>query len=321
MHYRKIGLTDIEVSTVCCGTMAMCPHPTYGDPDDARSIAAVHAALDAGINFFDTAEGYGEGYAERVLGQALQGRGDEAVIATKVSRQNCRPEDVERSCEQSLKRLRTDCIDLYQVHWPNHEVPFAQTVGALQKLKASGKIREWGVSNFGKFDLRDLLEVDRPESNQVPYSLLWRVIEHDILPACRNSSIGVICYSPLAQGILTGKFEKPQNVPAQRQRPRYCDEDVIDLSFQVVDEVRAVSDQIGEREAVVALAWVLARPGVTSVIAGARSPEQVTQNARAGELVLSEGAVDRLNRASLRLKSALDTNPDMWQSGEESRYR
>lgn len=321
MEHRELGLAGVEVSTVCCGTMAMCPGRTYGEPDDEASIGAVHAALDLGINFFDTAEAYGDGYAEQILGRALEDRRERAVVATKVSRGHCAPEEVRRRCEDSLRRLRTDYIDLYQVHWPNHQIPFADTVGALEELKGEGKIRFWGVSNFGKFDMQDLLEVGRPESNQVPYSLLWRVIEHDIVPACDSNSVSIICYSPLAQGILTGKFDGPEDVPDQRKRARYCNDEVIELSFQVVDEVGAVAEETGECQATVALAWVLAQRGVSSVIAGARRAEQVSENARAGNIELPESAIERLNRASRRLKSALDTNPDMWHEADDSRYR
>jgi aryl-alcohol dehydrogenase-like predicted oxidoreductase len=301
--------------------MAMCPHPTYGEPDDAESITAIHTALEAGINFFDTAEGYGDGYAEDVLGRALQHRRGQAVIATKASAAHLAPADLTRSCEESLRRLRTDFIDLYQVHWPSRQVPFARTAETLDGLREQGKVRAWGVSNFGGLDMREALGVAAPESDQLPYSLLWRVIEHDVLPLCDDNAISVICYSPMAQGVLTGKFAAPADVPAQRRRARYCREDVIELSFDVVKEVRAISSEIDEPMSSVALAWLLTRPAVTSVIAGVRSAEQVTQDVRAGKLTLPRGMVERLDRVSRRLKDALDSNPDMWQEGDNSRYR
>ncbi len=311
----------MEVSRVCCGTMAMCPHKTYGEPDDEASIGAVHAALDAGINFFDTAEAYGDGYAEGILGRALKGRRSEAVVATKISSNHLGREDLVNACEASLKRLQTDYIDLYQVHWPNRDLPFSETAEGLEELRRKGKIRHWGVSNFGEGDLQEALEAGDPESDQLPYNLLWRVIEHRVLPLCIREEVGVICYSPLAQGILTGKFESAGEVPPARKRPRYCDETVVDLSFRVVGELRRISDQIHEPVACVALAWLLAQRGVASVIAGARNAEQVTQNARAGNLELPAGIVERLREASEPLKQSLDEDPDMWQEGAESRYR
>ncbi len=321
MQYRRLGRTGIEVSTVCCGTMAMCPHPTYPGHDDRAAIGAVRAALDAGINFFDTAEAYGDGYAEDILGKGLEGRRNEAVIATKVSNSHLREAQMRASCEASLRRLRTDRIDLYQVHWPNHDIPFEETAAVLEKLKDEGKVLHWGVSNFGRRDLPEAIEVSRPESNQVPYSLLWRIIEHDIVPVCVEHDVSVICYSPMAQGMLTGKFGGPEDVPAARKRARYCRDEVIGLAFDVVDELRAVSSEVGEPIPAVALAWVLAQDGVTSVIAGARNAEQVGQNARAGALDLPADAVERLTGATEPLKRALDTNPDMWNEGEDSRYR
>jgi myo-inositol catabolism protein IolS len=321
MHYRRLGSTQIEVSVVCCGTMAMCPHPTYGEPDDGESITAIHTALASGINFFDTAEGYGDGYAEEILGRALEHRRGDAVIATKVSASHLRPADLAHSCEASLRRLRTDYVDLYQVHWPSREVPFAETAGALEGLCEQGKARAWGVSNFGRLDLQQALALAAPESNQLPYSLLWRAIEHEVLPLCDENALSVICYSPMAQGLLTGKFTAPGDIPPPRRRARYCRDDVVSLSFDVVREVRAISAEIEEPMSSVALAWLLARPAVTAVIAGVRNAEQVTQNVRAGQLQLPHGMVERLDRVSLRLKSALDANPDMWQEGENSRYR
>jgi aryl-alcohol dehydrogenase-like predicted oxidoreductase len=321
LEYRKLGRTDIEVSAVCCGAMAMGSSGTFGEQDDAASVRTVQAALEAGINFFDTAEGYGAGHSEEVLGRALEGRRDEVVIATKVSRSHLREEDLVASCEASLRRLRTDRIDVYQVHWPSHRIPFADTALVLERLREQGKVRCWGVSNFGQADLTDALAAaGHPQVNQLPYSLLWRVIEHRVLPLCRESDVSVICYSPLAQGILTGKFGSVEEVPPERARARYCKE-APGESFAVVDELRTVSDEVGEPMADVALAWLLAQPGVASVIAGMRRPEQARQNARTADVELPEEAVARLTAASEPLKDALDENPDMWQPTPDSRYR
>jgi aryl-alcohol dehydrogenase-like predicted oxidoreductase len=156
--------------------------------------------------------------------------------------------------------------------------------------------------------------------NQLPYSLLWRAIEHEIVPICTALDVGVVCYSPLAQGLLTGKFDGPEDVPPERARARYCKEEP-ELAFRVVDELRAVSQELGEPMADVALAWLLGRPGVAAAIAGMRTPEQARQNAHAADLHLPQDAADRLDAASAPLKEALGANPDMWQPGESSRYR
>lgn len=321
MKYRKLGRTDLDVSVVCCGSMAMGSYGTFGEQDDDLSVQTVHAALEAGISFFDTAEGYGDGRSEKVLGRALEGRRDEVVIATKVSRGHLREARLIESCEASLECLRTDYIDVYQVHWPSREIPFDETAEALERLREQGKIRFWGVSNFGRLDLTDALgAAGRPEVDQLPYSLLWRVIEHEIVPICVDNDVSIICYSPMAQGILTGKFASLDDVPEERARARYCSE-AGELAFEVVDELRAVSGELGEPMADVALAWLLTRPGVAAVIAGMRAPEQARQNARAADVELPPQAVDRLTQASQPLMDAIDKNPDMWNAGERSRCR
>ena len=184
MEYRKLGQTDIDVSVIGLGCWPFAGGAYWGEQDDEDSIATVRAALDAGINFFDTAEGYGRGYSEQVLGRGLQGRRHEAVIATKVSASHLSAEEVARACEQSLTNLQTDYIDLYQIHWPNWQIPLSETVEALGLLRQGGKIRAIGVSNFAVRDQSDMLALSDCATNQLPYSLLWRVIEDDIQPLC-----------------------------------------------------------------------------------------------------------------------------------------
>ena len=179
MEYRKLGTTGIEVSVFALGCWPFAGGAVWGEQDEDVSIATVHAALDKGINFFDTAEGYEKGHSERVLGRGLEGRRDEAVIATKVSASHLKPSEIVKACEQSLENLRTDYIDLYQIHWPNWEVPIEVSWQALEALKSSGKVRALGVSNFGVQDMGDLLEKGHCETNQLNYGLLWRVVEHE----------------------------------------------------------------------------------------------------------------------------------------------
>ena len=310
----------MDVSVVCFGGMTAGSYGIFGYQDDEESVRAVHAALEVGVNFFDTAEGYGNGHSEEVLGRALEGRRDEAVIATKVSQRHLQGDLLARSCDASLRRLRTDCIDLYQIHWPNHAIPFAETAALLETLREAGKIRHWGVSNYGRQDLSEALESGHPAVDQVPYSLLWRVIEREIQPLCVEGGVSIICYRPLAEGLLTGKFDGPEDVPAERARARYVSE-AAELSFEVVGALREVSDGLGQSMADVALAWVLAQPGVASVLTGVRNADQMRRNARAADLALPAEAVERLTEASDPLKEALGTNPDMWNAGERSRYR
>ena len=168
MEFRKLGNTDIEVSVMALGCWPFAGRSFWGDQDDDVSIATVHAALDAGINFFDTAEAYEEGQSERVLGRGLEGRRQEAVIATKVDPKHVTPEEISSACDESLQNLRTEYIDLYQIHWPNHDIPIETTWRALEDLVTAGKVRALGVSNFATGDLSDLIEVGRLETNQLP---------------------------------------------------------------------------------------------------------------------------------------------------------
>jgi len=320
VQYRRLSGTELDVSVICFGGMTAGSYGTFGHQDDEASMQAVRAALEEGINFFDTAEGYGDGHSEDVLGRALQGRREQVVIGTKVSQRHLDRDQMARACNRSLRLLRTDYLDIYHVHWPNHDVPFADVVERLERLREAGKVRYWGVSNFGRQDLTDLLACGRPAVNQVPYSLLWRIIEHEVRPLCIENGVSIICYSPLAQGLLTGKFGRPDEVPPERARARYMAE-AAERSFKVIGLLREVSDELGQPMADVALAWALAQPGIASVLTGVRSDEQVRQNARAADLTLPAAALERLTQGSEALRQELGTDPDMWNAGERSRYR
>ncbi|HUX75094.1 MAG TPA: aldo/keto reductase, partial [Anaerolineae bacterium] len=308
MKTCKLGQTDITVSVVALGCWAFAGGRVWGPQDEAESIATVRAALDAGVNFFDTAEGYGDGDSEAVLGRALAGRRHEAVIATKVSRSHLSGDEVREACEHSLRRLQTDTIDLYQIHWPSRTVPLDETMEALEKLREQGKVRAIGVCNFGVGDLSDLFKAGRSETNQLPYSLLWRAVEYQIRPQCVDEKIGILCYSPLAQGLLTGKFGSPDEVPAGRARTRHfskarpqvrhgeagCEAE----TFAAIERIRHTCDEMHRPMAQVALAWLLHQPGVTAVIAGARRPDQIRQTAQAADLELSPETLGELTEAT-----------------------
>ncbi len=329
MEYRKLGRSNLTVSAVSMGCWAIVGGSTWGPQDESEALAAIRASLDAGVTFFDTAEGDGDGHSEELLGQALAGRRDEAVIATKVSRSHLSPEAVREACEGSLRRLRTDVIDLYIVHWPSREVPLEKTWRTMEDLQTQGKVRVLGVSNFATGDLAELLEVGRPEADQLPYSLLWRAIEHEVVPVCMRNDISVTCYSPLAQGLLTGKFRTADDVPVGRARTRLFSGDRPEArhgepgaeaeTFSAIDRIRAVAEELGEPMGRVALAWLLAQPSVASVIAGARNPQQARENAAAGDLTLPDDVVRELSQATEALKEHFGTNPDVWES--ESRMR
>ena len=323
MYYRELGNTQIEVSVIGMGCWALAGDWVWGAQEEAESLATVRAALDAGVTLFDTAEGYGDGYSEEVLGRALNGRRREAVIATKVSRSNLSADQIPRSCGASLRRLQTDYIDLYQIHWPNWDIPIEETFGALEKLRQQGKVRAIGVCNFGVRDLSDLLAVGHCAANQLPYSLLWRAIEFEVQPKCAAEDVGILCYSPLAQGLLTGKFRTRDDVPEGRARTRHyssqrplarhgedgCEEE----TFAAIEDIRRICQDAHLSMGEVALAWLLAQQGVTSVLAGARHPDQVRENARGADLALPSEIVSRLTSATDSLKRKLGPNIDPYQ--------
>jgi myo-inositol catabolism protein IolS len=325
----KLGRTGISISVVGMGCWALAGDATWGPQAESESIATVHAALDAGVNFFDTAEGYGGGDAERVLGRALAGRRHRAVIGTKVSRANLSAPQVQQACEHSLRRLQTDYIDLYQIHWPGRSVPLPETMGALERLREQGKVRAIAVCNFGVQDLSDLWQIGRVETNQLPYSLLWRAIEYEILPRCADAGVGVLCYSPLAQGLLTGKFRSPADVPEGRMRTRlfsgartqarHGEAGCETLTFDAIDRIADLCQQLDYPMAQVAVAWLLHQPGVASVIAGARRPDQIRATAAAVDLELAPPMLGFLATATEAVKHCVGPNPDMWQS--PSRFR
>ena len=331
MQTTTLPRTDLEVSRVAMGCWALAGDMTWGPQDEAAGIAGIQAALDAGINFFDTAELYGNGISEAMLGKALCGMRDRAVIASKFGPEHASAGDVVASCERSLQFLQTDRIDLYQIHWPSRKVPWEETWRALEDLRDAGKIRYLAVSNFGNRDLKDLLRIGLPVSNQLPYSLITRMIEFDVLPHCIEQDIGVLCYSPLQHGLLTGKFRTADDVPEGRARSRHfscrrrltrhgepgCEKQ----TFAAIDRLCRIGEELGRTPADVAMAWLLAQPGVSSVLVGIRSPEQARANAAAADLKLDEATLTALTEASEPVKQALGRNPDMWEGEAKSRYR
>jgi len=331
MQYTTLPRTDLKVSRVAMGCWALAGDMTWGPQDEAAGIAGIHAALDAGINFFDTAELYGDGTSEAMLGKALRGMRDRAVIASKFSPDNASAEGVVGACERSLRHLDTDRIDLYQIHWPSREVPWEETWQAMEGLRDAGKICHLAVSNFGAGDIADQLKIGLPVSNQLPYNLITRSIEYEILPQCIEHDIGVLCYSPLQHGLLTGKFRTADDVPEGRSRSRHfsckrrltrhgepgCERE----TFAAIERLHKISEGLGCTPSDVAMAWLLAQPGVFSMLVGIRSPQQAEANAAATQLVLDEATLAALNEASEPVKQALGRNPDMWEGEEKSRYR
>jgi aryl-alcohol dehydrogenase-like predicted oxidoreductase len=332
MNYKPLSTTNLQVSAVALGCMSLAP--SLNAPEDipeAQAVATVHAALDAGINFFDNAPAYADGVAEVRLGKALKGRRDKAVVATKILTDALTPAEVDAHFHASLKRLDTDYVDLYQIHWAKYVTPVEETLRAMERLVAAGKCRAVGVCNFGPVDFAAALATGVPlATNQLAYSLLFRAAEFAVRDLCIRHEVGILCYSPLAAGLLTGRYASADDVPAGRARTRHfaaatrpqvrhgqpgCEAE----TFEAVGRLNAVASRLNVPLADLSLAWLLHQPAVTSVLAGASRPDQIQRNARAAAVKLSPEALRELDAATAPLKQALGPNLDPWQS--QSRIR
>lgn len=304
MQTRRLGATDLHLTTVGLGTWAIGGGGwqwAWGPQDDADSIAAIRHGLDLGINWIDTAAAYGVGHAEEVVGRAIAGRRDEVIIATKCGLVwdegstdvygRLKADSVRREAEASLRRLNVDVIDLYQIHWPNPDTDIEEAWEAIAGLVRDGKVRYAGASNFSVAQIERVQPIHPVASLQPPYSMLERGIEQELLPSCAANNIGVIAYSPMQSGLLTGKLtrERVANMPDDdwRKRDGHFQEPELSANLALVEELRPVAERNGKTVAQLAVAWVLRRPEVTAAIVGARHPQQIEETIVAGEWVLS----------------------------------
>jgi myo-inositol catabolism protein IolS len=336
METRKCGQSDLVLSVLGIGAWSFGGSESdyWGSQDEQDVAAVVGGALDAGVKYFDTAEGYNDGRSEASLGRALGKRRHEAIIGSKVSPANCAPDTLRAHCEASLHRLNTDYIDLYMVHWPITDYSVEDAFATLQALQTEGKIRAIGVSNFGVKHLTEALAAVRQvgaviAADQLYYNLLSRAIEAEIVPLCRRENVGVIGYMPLQQGLLSGKYHTPDEVPPLRTRTRHFRGDrplarhggpgAEAEVFEALDGLRRVADRLGASMADVALAWAMSRPGVTCTLVGIRTPAQLADNLRAASLRLPDDVVAELDTLSEPVLRKLGADPDYWQSAENSR--
>lgn len=291
MHRRTIGSLDVTIVGVGCNNFGM-------RIDEAQTKAVVDAALESGINFFDTADVYGGGHSEEFLGKALGSRRDEVIIATKFGGGDPptggKKDRIPKAAEASLRRLGTDHIDLYQLHFPDSETPQEETLEALDELVHAGKVREIGCSNFGStlVDEAQRISLDkgltRYVSVQNNYSLLERGVEKKVLTACERHGMGFLPYLPLASGLLTGKYTSPDALPEgtriatlAKAAPDRVKQILTDENFAIVGKLRAYAEERGHTLLELAMSWMAHRPVISSVIAGATKPEQVKENVEA----------------------------------------
>ena len=329
MKQKPLGNSGLSASIIGLGAWVLGGGPIWGqDTDDAESVRTIQAALDLGINLIDTAPAYGWGRSERVVGRALKGRRDRAILATKCGlwwedargsffadfdgkkmNRSLRPDTIQIEIENSLRRLDVDCIDLYQTHWPSmppDHTPIADTMAALLKLKQQGKIRAIGVCNVSLDELKENVRCGGIVSDQFRYSMLHREAESDILPHCAQQKLATLTYMSLEQGLLTGKIGMDRVFqPTEFRSNTYWNDWLIPANRRRVLDLLASWQDLTDKYACtlsqLVLAWTAAQPGVTHVLAGGRNIAQVTENAKAGELNLETADLARIRKDVIAL--------------------
>ena len=318
MELRFLGTSEVQISPIIMGTWQAGKEMWVGI-DDSETTKALRAAFEEGITTIDTAEYYGHGHSERVIGKALADVRDQVVYATKVFPNHLKYDQVLEACHRSLKNLKTDYIDLYQIHWPagswgTEFVPVEETMGAMNDLKERGLIRAIGVSNFSRTQLEEAAQYGRIDSLQPPYSLFWRQVEKDAQPYCVENTITILAYSSMAQGLLTGKFG-PNHKFAQgdhRSRNKLFKAENYQRVQQALERLRPIAGRYGISLGQLALGWLIVQPN-TCAIAGARNAQQVEQNAKAGEILISPGDLEEIGHIGRSVTDYLDDNPVMWE--------
>ncbi|MBV9230033.1 MAG: aldo/keto reductase [Chloroflexi bacterium] len=310
MEVRRLGNTDMDITPIGLGTWAIGGEgwlAAWGPQDDNDSIATIHRALDLGINWIDTAAVYGLGHSEELVGRALKGRSTRPFVFTKCSRKGTpnggiegvlKADSIRREVEDSLRRLQVDVIDLYQIHWPVPDADIEEGWATMAELKAQGKVRHIGVSNFNVSQMRRAQKIAPISSLQPPYSLVNRAVEDETLGFCAEHNIGVIAYSPMASGLLTGAMtrERVQNLPQSDWRPRnpQFQEPLLSRNLALVDLLREIGKRHDRAPGEVAIAWTLRRPEVTGAIVGGRRPEQLDTVIGAADFRLSPTEIEEI---------------------------
>ncbi|QJD95079.1 aldo/keto reductase [Mucilaginibacter robiniae] len=322
MEYRKLGETDLSVSAITFGAWAAGGW-MWGGNDDQAAIEAMKAAYDLGITTIDTAPIYGQGKSEELVGQAIKGiPRDKVQILTKYgmrwdttqgtfgfkSKDNdghdldvykfAGKDSIIKECEDSLKRLGTDYIDLYQIHWPDASTPIAETMEAIIRLQEQGKVREAGVSNYNVQQMQEAEQTIKLASNQVPFSMVKRDIEQDVIPYCIENHKSILAYSPMERGLLTGKMKPGQQFGEGDHRAglKFFKDENIRRTNAFLEKIKPLADEKNATLGQLVIRWTIEHPGITVALVGARNAEQATQNAKAIEVKLSTDEIDFINK-------------------------
>jgi aryl-alcohol dehydrogenase-like predicted oxidoreductase len=311
MKTRQLGTTDLHLSVVGLGAWAIGGGGwkfSWGNQDDADSVATIRRALELGVNWIDTAPVYGTGHSEEVVGEAIKGLTKRPIIATKCGRRwdearmpfaRIKRASVLEEVDDSLRRLGIECIDLYQMHWPQPDEDIEEAWLAMADCVKAGKIRHIGVCNFSVAQLKRIQPIHPVASLQPPYSMLVRDIEAKLLPFCAEQKIGIVCYSPMQKGILTDKFTRAwvdglaKDDHRSQHDPRF-QEPALSTNLALVERLRPIAQASGHSVAQLAIAWVLRHAAVTSAIVGARKPAQIEETVGAGDWALSAGEIESI---------------------------
>jgi aryl-alcohol dehydrogenase-like predicted oxidoreductase len=320
MQTRQLGNSDLYISTLGIGAWAFGGpgwNGSMGPQNESDSVPAIHAALDHGLNWIDTAALYGLGHSEEVVARAVKDRNPRPYVFTKCERvwnadrqvgASLKKDSVRRECEESLRRLQLDTIDLYQIHWPEPDEDIEEGWAELARLKEEGKVRYIGVSNFSVAQMQRVQKIAAITSLQPPYSIVTRKIEGEILPYCQKNNLGVIVYSPMSAGLLTGRMtrERVANFDAddwRRNLPNF-QEPLLTRNLRLVEDIRKIANRHGRTPGEVAIAWTLSNPAVTGAIVGFRSPGQVAGIIGAAEFRLPETELAEIEAALNREQAA-----------------
>ncbi len=307
MNKRILGKNGPELTVIGFGAWAIGGpwQWGWGKVDDNESIDAIQTGIENGINWIDTAASYGFGHSEEIVGKALKGIREKVFVATKCALVNdgkgnavfnSDPKNIRKEVEDSLRRLQTDYIDLYQIHWPDPKVEIEKSWETMAALKAEGKVKYIGVSNYNTDLLKRCMKIEHVQSLQPPYSMLTREYEKEVLPFCEKNGIGVVAYSPMQAGLLTGKFDINRVAEDDwRRKDKKFQEPYLSKALQFVEKLRPIAQNHGKTVGHVALSWVLNNTAVTSAIVGARNKNQARENVIAADLVLTNEEMNQIN--------------------------
>ncbi len=320
MEFIKLGKTNIEVSKIAFGCWAIGAGREWGESLEDRVYSeTILTAYDGGINFFDTAMGYGGGHSEELLGKTIKNIRDKVIVSDKCSTPGLTKDKARESVETSLSRLKTDYIDIYFVHWPNPDIPVEEPIEELMKLKAEGKIRAIGVSNYTLGHLKRAVKAGQIDAVQPCYNLYWRHIEKDLLPYCLENGISVITYSSIAQGLLTGKFTKDWSfaeTDMRRTTIPLFKSPTFEMAIDTTEKIKSIGEKYGKSPVQTAINWTINKPGITSAIVGAKYPDQVVENIKSTGWSMSDEDYEYIGNISMEVAETVLGWDTMYQKDD-----